>query len=87
MRAKLLNVGGLQRVLLLCRRQRERSATWIGQTSCRNMLRSPRLDRMPVKVDVPTRNKASRVAEDNSVMRTSHFSGDGLSDHKAAEQE
>jgi hypothetical protein len=43
----------------------------IGQTSCRNMLRSPRRDRMPVKVDVPTRSRASRVAEDNSVMPTS----------------
>src|ERR1700739_3327383 len=44
----------------------------IGQKSCRNMLRRPRRDKMPVKVDVPTRSKASRVAEDNSAMRTSH---------------
>jgi hypothetical protein len=44
----------------------------IGQTSCRNMLRNPRRDRIPVKVDVPTRSNASRVTEDNSAIRTSH---------------
>jgi hypothetical protein len=58
----------------------------IGQTSCRNMLRRPRRDRIPVKVDVPTRSKASRVAEDNSAMGTSPFSGDPLRDLKASEQ-
>jgi hypothetical protein len=41
---------------------------------------------MPVKVDVPTRSKASRVAGDNSVMRTSNPPA-RLSDIKAGEQE
>jgi hypothetical protein len=58
----------------------------IGQTSCRNMLRRPRRDRMPVKVDVPTRNNASRVAEDNSAMRTSHSPAARLSDLQGDEQ-
>jgi hypothetical protein len=41
---------------------------------------------MPVKVEVPTRSKVSRVAEDNSAMDTSHPPA-RLSDLKAGEQE